>query len=60
MSQENRVASLEQQRGDDEDRLLKGVLYFHEHAIIVDGIEYDSVESIPPELRQKYAEQLTV
>ena len=60
MSIETRVANLEQLQGKDEDRILQGVLYFHEHAIIVNGIEYDCIESIPMELREKYASFIPV
>lgn len=58
MSLENRVANLEQQKGCDEDRMLKGCLYFHEHAMIIDGIEYNIIEDVPQELRMKYANEL--
>lgn len=58
MSLGNRVEKLEERQGADEDRLLTGCLYFHEHAMIIDGVEYNIIDDVPTHLREKYANEL--
>ena len=58
MSIEKRIAKLEQFQKKAESMVLTGVMYFHEHCIFVDGVEYNIIDDVPQELRDKYEDIL--
>lgn len=57
MNLEKRISNLEQIQQIDNGQMLQGIMFFHKKNVVVDGVSYESIDSIPKEVLERHSGQ---